>query len=761
MKTIELSSVFLALAGTLYLLVVGAILRRGRSPRGTVGLLLAYVTVSFLWTAVQVLTQIGWPASLSDNLATRISLYGLLLSSLLFFHLTWSFLQLERTGRNWWAVGAIWIVVAVVLNEDWLALSRSSGFGTVLYQPLGFGTLVFGWGGFIGGATLLTSRVHHRQLLPLHRNRIKYWLLALAFTTTGAALFFASQEALASGFHLLGALCASYVVLSHRLLDMRQMVRQMLSYVLATLLGMAVYAGALVLAQRLFWGLPGFTSLLAGATIALVLAVLFNPLLGLLQRLVNLVTAGRTYDLGRTLREYSMSISHIVELEHLAAAVVGLVAQTMDVQRGALFVVRRGDNPEEGATPGSFFRLEGVRGAGQEMASGRLSADSPITAYLAADRQPLTQYDVDLLPRFRDTPPEEKAWLSSLEMDVYVPISVKDEWIGLLALGRKASGDRYFDADLMLLSMLADQTAVALENARLFEDLRVRNAENERLNQELTMANIELARLGQAKSDFIDVASHELRTPLAQVCGYNDLLVDMMRKGDLTSETGIEMTSYIRQAAARLEKVVATMVDVSQIDTETLDLQLLSVSIASVVDRAARSWREALAERRQVLTVTGLADLPPIKADGERLVQAFSCILQNAIKYTPDGGGILVSGHLIGDAQGMTVEVVVADTGIGIAREDLNRIFEKFYRVGDILFHSSGETKFKGGGPGLGLTIARGIVKAHGGFIWAESPGLDEEVCPGARFHVLLPVEPTTDQWRYPRHSDTAQRTSA
>jgi signal transduction histidine kinase len=749
MKTVEVITVFLALAGTLYLLVAGAILRRGGPRRGTVGLLLAYVAVSFLWTAVQVLAQVGWPASLSDDLATRVSLYGLLLSSLLFFHLTWSFLQLERIGRIWWAVGLVWIAVAVVLNEDWLALSRSSGFGTILYQPLGFGTLVFGWGGFMGGATLATSRVHHRQLLPLHRNRIKYWLLALGFTTTGAALFFAGQEALATAFHLVGALSASYVVLSHRLLDMRQMVRQMLSYVLATLLGMAVYVGTFLLVQRLFRGLPDFAPLLAGAVIALMVAVLFSPLLRLSQRLVNLVTGGRTYDLGRTLRDYSMSISHIVELEHLAAAVVGLIAHTMDVQRGALFLVRRGGKGEEAGKGDSSFLLEGVRGAGREMASGTLSADSPITAYLAGDRQPLTQYDVDLLPRFRDAAPEEKGWLSSLEMDVYVPISVKDEWIGLLALGRKTSGDRYFDADLMLLSMLADQTAVALENARLFENLKTRNVENERLNQELTMANVELARLGQAKSDFIDVASHELRTPLAQVCGYNDLLVDMIKKGDLTPETGIEMTSYIRQASARLERVVATMVDVSQIDTETLDLRLSPVLISSVVDSVAKSWKNALAERRQVLTVTDLEDLPPIKADGERLVQAFSCLIQNAIKYTPDGGGIHASGNLIGDAQGMTVEVIVADTGIGIAREDLNRIFEKFYRVGDILFHSSGETKFRGGGPGLGLTIARGIVRAHGGFIWAESPGLDEEACPGARFHVLLPVEPPGDQRRY------------
>jgi signal transduction histidine kinase len=92
--------------------------------------------------------------------------------------------------------------------------------------------------------------------------------------------------------------------------------------------------------------------------------------------------------------------------------------------------------------------------------------------------------------------------------------------------------------------------------------------------------------------------------------------------------------------------------------------------------------------------------------------------------------------------QDQSVEIVVSDTGIGIAPEELERIFEKFYRVGDVLLHSTGRTKFKGAGPGLGLTIARGIVEAHGGRIWAESPGYDEETCPGGEFHIVLPVQP-------------------
>jgi signal transduction histidine kinase len=286
---------------------------------------------------------------------------------------------------------------------------------------------------------------------------------------------------------------------------------------------------------------------------------------------------------------------------------------------------------------------------------------------------------------------------------------------------------------------------VALENARLFEDLKLRNTENERLNEELTAANSELARLDQAKSNFIDIASHELRTPLTQVRGYNEIICDMIEDGSLDPKTGAQMTQGVRKGVQRLEEIVDLMFDVSQIDTETMVLSPSRSPVAAIVGMAVDTWAKALEERRQTLSVEGLEGLPPITADGKRLKQVFSHLIQNAIKYTPDGGHVRITGRVL-DAEmpleDQTVEIVVADTGIGIAPDDLGRIFAKFYRAGDVLTHSTGRTKFKGAGPGLGLTIARGIVEAHGGRIWAESSGYDEQMRPGSQFHVVLPVQP-------------------
>ena len=135
--------------------------------------------------------------------------------------------------------------------------------------------------------------------------------------------------------------------------------------------------------------------------------------------------------------------------------------------------------------------------------------------------------------------------------------------------------------------------------------------------------------------------------------------------------------------------------------------------------------------------------LPSLRGDYRRLVQAFANLIGNAIKYTPDHGTVTIEGTIIPGGDGAEfVEVVIADTGIGIEPQFHQLIFEKFFRIGDPELHSTGMTKFKGAGPGLGLHIAKGVIEAHGGSIWVESEGEDEERLPGSRFHVILPTVP-------------------
>jgi signal transduction histidine kinase len=203
----------------------------------------------------------------------------------------------------------------------------------------------------------------------------------------------------------------------------------------------------------------------------------------------------------------------------------------------------------------------------------------------------------------------------------------------------------------------------------------------------------------------------------------------------------LEIAKNLKTPIERLGTIVTAMLDASTIEVHALDLQYTATTLQAVASMAIGPWREALEERGIDLVVEGVDGILPIEADLQRMSQAFGNIISNAIKYTPDKGRISVSAAMI---DGEHFEVIFADTGVGIDPGDQELIFEKFYRVGSLLLHSTSDTKFKGAGPGLGLHIARGVIEAHGGKIWVESAGFDEEKCPGSAFHVMLPLKPAS-----------------
>ena len=253
---------------------------------------------------------------------------------------------------------------------------------------------------------------------------------------------------------------------------------------------------------------------------------------------------------------------------------------------------------------------------------------------------------------------------------------------------------------------------------------------------ELTRAQQSLEKLEKTKSDFIAVAAHELKTPLTLVEGYSAMLRDQIPQtaGDGMTQMLID---GIHNGTRRLRMIVDDMIDVSLIDNSLLALNYQPVWINRLLAILAREMGPSLAERKQTLVIAPFEGSDEMTfGDPERLLQMFRNLLSNAIKYTPDGGTITVDGRKLPGF----LEVTFTDSGIGIAVEDQPIIFEKFVRLGNTALHSSGKTKFKGGGPGLGLRIARGIIESHGGAIWVESEGYDEVKLPGARFHVMLPI---------------------
>lgn len=273
--------------------------------------------------------------------------------------------------------------------------------------------------------------------------------------------------------------------------------------------------------------------------------------------------------------------------------------------------------------------------------------------------------------------------------------------------------------------------------ARVITHLRLREL-TEQLEQKVRERTLKLERLDKAKSDFIHVMSHELRTPLTAVDGYAQLLHTLP---EITqNEELYELVGYIIEGAHQLLGLMTQTLEATKIDQGGLILYPDKVILEELFTELAHSFEPVCRTRNLHCVFQHLADLPPISADPHLLNRAFYQLLINAIKYTPDGGTITIAGREETSNGRSEIEITVQDSGIGIDPQQLELIFEKFYQTGKAELHSSGQTSFKGGGPGLGLAIAKGIIEAHNGRIWAESTGYDEATLPGSCFFVRLPT---------------------
>jgi signal transduction histidine kinase len=288
------------------------------------------------------------------------------------------------------------------------------------------------------------------------------------------------------------------------------------------------------------------------------------------------------------------------------------------------------------------------------------------------------------------------------------------------------------------------QAIVALENARLYDEMTGMNQMMERMVslrvEELNTAYQNLAKHDKNKSAFIQVAAHELRTPLTVIKGYLGML-----KADPIIQSSPLLSQAIEgvlQGTNRLHQVVNSMLDVARLDNQEINPHVEAVNLDLTLRLIHKDFMDDLADRKLTLSVDeAIRDIPPLWADPELLKKALDHIIVNAIKFTPDGGSIRISARVVEDGRlGKCAEIRIKDTGIGIDPEHHKIIFDKLYQLGKVELHSSSRTSYKGGGAGLGLAIAAGIVKALQGSIWVESDGQDEERLPGSTFFIRLPL---------------------
>ncbi len=313
------------------------------------------------------------------------------------------------------------------------------------------------------------------------------------------------------------------------------------------------------------------------------------------------------------------------------------------------------------------------------------------------------------------------------DIRILAPMLIEGNVVGLLILGSKETKEIYNIEDLKVLNIVSSQSAIAVENALLYEEKLNFNIKLKKevkdATKEILLANKKLMKLDEAKSDFISIASHQLRTPLTVIKGYMSMVLDN-NFGKL-SKRQIDPLTKVSLSSDRLIQLVENLLNISRIESGRLQYRFEDIKLSDIVNSVVEELIGKADEKNLKLSYNKIdKKLPILKLDNEKIRQVVMNLIDNAIKYTEKG---IVDVSL--EVKKNKIEFCVSDSGMGIEEDDMPNLFKKFSRgKGTATVHTEGT--------GLGLYVAKQMVDAHKGKIWAESKGKGK----GTKFCFELPV---------------------
>lgn len=455
--------------------------------------------------------------------------------------------------------------------------------------------------------------------------------------------------------------------------------------------------------------------------------------------------------------------SEIHDQQALLNTTLTTIAEAMDADAGGIFLLRH---------EGNDFLLAARYQIPEEVHHelSRLQPGQGLAGTVAATGHPRSSVDLQT---------DRRTWAKSIARTSWrgfqaVPIQARDRVKGVLFLC--CNKKRVFRRDeVQLLTAVGRQLGAAIEGVELLENLRWQDRINRATNRELNEsrrrlkdnlirqheARQTLERLERMKNNFLALASHELRTPLTCILTGTELLTEQK---DNLEPNQLRLLDAIRDGGERLREIVDNLLEVARLEAQSIYLGRERINLPLMLQRVEEELRPLVQQNSQRFELELPEPVDGLLGDADHLHRTLMRILENAVKFTPEGGVIRlstkrVSGQSIAMAKAelepFTREffrrplaksylcIDIRDSGIGIQPDELPRIFDKFYEIGDISGHHTSKSRFGGKGVGLGLTLARGMIEAHGGMIWATSAGLDQG---GSTFHILLPLTPAEER---------------
>jgi signal transduction histidine kinase len=665
-----------------------------------------------LWCFLTGYWQACWTVLFNVNqeavalVLARLGYSGITFIPIVFLHFVAEFTQNSRLRKCSWlfyALGAVFLFcawsnqlyVAGVYRYSWGFYPRAGSLHVVYLALL---LIMLGLG--------LTALLAYRRSVAEQRlkiNQINYVIVSTIIYSVAAIDFLANYGA---GFYPLGmiftnlhALIVAYAIVQYRLLDINlALKRSLISTLSLAVLLVPCYAIVIATQQFAFGSISVAFSLLMLALL-LVAAFLFPRLRFIGENALERALFNKNTDHREALLKSSREMVAVVDINELSERLVRATSRAVDSDQGALYLYD---------TAKSTFSLVSVMGIDnpRQFSDPVLGRNDALIRALTQSRECFVREEL-MMAREDGDKLQAAERMMQLGAEVSVPIMSKNRLAGILNLGRKGDGRIYSSEDLEFLSTLANQAAIAFDNARLYENLK---------QSQLTLRRADrLSSLGMLTAGL----AHEIRNPLVAIRTFTQLLPERYDDAEFREV-------FQSLALKEVDRICGLINDLLSFARPSRP-NMAEENLNEVVDGVARILESQAKDKDVTIAREFSSDLPRAWIDREQLKQVFMNLILNAIQAMRDGGSLVIATRVSSDGDGSAarpcVQVEVRDTGIGIPQENLEHIFDPFFTNKD-------------GGSGLGLSISNQIIEEHGGRILVKS-----KIKEGTSFFVNLPVE--------------------
>jgi signal transduction histidine kinase len=539
----------------------------------------------------------------------------------------------------------------------------------------------------------------YKESTGIGRLQIKYCFLGMSFTSIFAVttnlilpiLGTSKYSTIGPSFTMIMVGFTTYSIVKHRLMDINIVLKKGTTYALLMLLLFVPSSLLIILGQKFFYKEVNYLFLAFIFSILLLVSIFFYKIKPRTEKVVEQFLFKKYYDYRETLGKFSKVIVSILDLQSLSKRVIETITQTMGVENASLFLL---NEEKEGYY---LFESKNIK-----IDSSLLPKGDPLPQYLQKVGEIIIREELikqDNIPELKNVVDK----MSLLEAEVSIPLISKGQLVGMINLSHKFNKDIYSHEDIELLSTLANQMAIAIENARLYEDLKRSKSYMRRADR--------LASLGTLTAGL----AHEIRNPLVAIKTFIQLLPERFEDEEFRNH----FTNIASAEVDRISSLITELLDFAR----PSDPKLESEDINSILDGMILLVSTETKKKQVNVVKSYSPNLPLVQIDREQIKQVFLNILLNAIEATPEDGSITVKTRSFMKPGGEPyIQIEFTDTGFGIPPEKLEEIFNPFFTT-------------KSAGSGLGLSISHQIVEDHKGYIHVES-----ELTKGSSFFINLPL---------------------